>query len=246
MKNYGSLFLGAAHQRRLRRQGDRHQPHAADQEGRALHRRAVGREVPQDLHLPEGADRPGQSPMIGEVLLAPVHPRRLLGPRRAGQCAGAPLRRPQCRLCAGRRSNRFSWIPMIHYRSDLTLPFAVMLVVRTPCRYASNRGATLRQDRDRRRRQRSSLSARRIRVQGNFTEYVPMALILLLRSWRCRGWPRWLVHAALPRCCSAARAAARLLASPQEHGGHSCCALTGDGDHAPISACVGRSHGLSL
>ena len=49
----------AAHQRRLWRQGDRHQPHAADQEGRALHRRAVGRQVPQDLHLPEGADRRG-------------------------------------------------------------------------------------------------------------------------------------------------------------------------------------------
>ena len=38
------------HQRRLRRQGDRHQPHAPHQEGRALHRRAVGRQVPQDLH----------------------------------------------------------------------------------------------------------------------------------------------------------------------------------------------------
>ena len=46
-----------AHQRRLWRQGDRHQPHAADQEGGALHRRAVGRQIPQDLHLPEGADR---------------------------------------------------------------------------------------------------------------------------------------------------------------------------------------------
>ena len=42
------------HQRRLRRQGDRHQPHAADQEGGALHRRPVGRQIPQDLHLPEG------------------------------------------------------------------------------------------------------------------------------------------------------------------------------------------------
>ena len=48
-----------AHQRRVRRQGDRHQPHAADQEGGALHRRPVGRQVPQDLHLPEGADRRG-------------------------------------------------------------------------------------------------------------------------------------------------------------------------------------------
>ena len=84
----------AAHQRRLRRQGDRHQPHAADQEGRALHRRPVGRQIPQDLHLPEGADRPG----LGDdrrILLAAVHPRRLLGARRAGQRARAPLRRPQ-------------------------------------------------------------------------------------------------------------------------------------------------------
>ena len=49
----------AAHQRRLRRQGDRHQPHAADPEGGALHRRAVGRQVPEDLHLPARADRRG-------------------------------------------------------------------------------------------------------------------------------------------------------------------------------------------
>ena len=39
----------AAHQCRLWRQGDRHQPHAADQEGRALYRRPVGRQIPQDL-----------------------------------------------------------------------------------------------------------------------------------------------------------------------------------------------------
>ncbi|MGE0034866.1 MAG: MAPEG family protein [Xanthobacteraceae bacterium] len=38
------------------------------------------------------------------------------------------------------------------------------------------------------------LLQRRIRAQGNFTEYVPMALILLLFiEWQ--GWPRWLVHA---------------------------------------------------
>jgi uncharacterized protein len=35
---------------------------------------------------------------------------------------------------------------------------------------------------------------RRIRVQGNFTEYVPMALILFtFIEWQ--GWPKWLVHA---------------------------------------------------
>ena len=42
MKNYGSLFLGAAHQRRLWRQGDRHQPHAADQEERRATPAACG------------------------------------------------------------------------------------------------------------------------------------------------------------------------------------------------------------
>jgi uncharacterized membrane protein YecN with MAPEG domain len=35
---------------------------------------------------------------------------------------------------------------------------------------------------------------RRIRVQGNFIEYVPMALILFLFI-ELQGWPHWLVHA---------------------------------------------------
>ena len=34
---------------------------------------------------------------------------------------------------------------------------------------------------------------RRIRVQGNFTEYVPMALLLFMFV-ELQGWPRWLVH----------------------------------------------------
>jgi hypothetical protein len=34
---------------------------------------------------------------------------------------------------------------------------------------------------------------RAIRVQGNFTEYVPMALILFTFA-EMQGWPRWLVH----------------------------------------------------
>ena len=34
---------------------------------------------------------------------------------------------------------------------------------------------------------------RRIRVQGNFTEYVPMALILFTFV-EMQGWPHWLVH----------------------------------------------------
>jgi uncharacterized membrane protein YecN with MAPEG domain len=34
---------------------------------------------------------------------------------------------------------------------------------------------------------------RRIRVQGNFIEYVPMALLLFLFV-ELQGWPHWLVH----------------------------------------------------
>ena len=34
---------------------------------------------------------------------------------------------------------------------------------------------------------------RRIRVQGNFTEYVPIALILFMFV-ELQGWPRWMVH----------------------------------------------------
>ena len=52
LKNYGALFLGPRNQRCLWRQGHRHQPHASDQGGGALHRRLVGRQVPKDLHLP--------------------------------------------------------------------------------------------------------------------------------------------------------------------------------------------------
>ena len=44
--------------RLLRRQGDRHQPRAAHPGRRALHRRAVGGEVPEDRHL-SGDHRPG-------------------------------------------------------------------------------------------------------------------------------------------------------------------------------------------
>jgi uncharacterized membrane protein YecN with MAPEG domain len=34
---------------------------------------------------------------------------------------------------------------------------------------------------------------RRIRVQGNFTEYVPMALLVFLFV-ELQGWPHWLMH----------------------------------------------------
>ena len=45
--------------RRLRRQDDRHEPHPADARRGALHRRAVGRQVPQDRDLP-GVRRRGE------------------------------------------------------------------------------------------------------------------------------------------------------------------------------------------
>jgi sulfopropanediol 3-dehydrogenase len=69
---------GRAHQRQLRRQGDRHQPYAADEEGGALYRRVVGGQVPQDLHLPEGAHRRGER--AGGRILQPA--------LRAGRLAG--------------------------------------------------------------------------------------------------------------------------------------------------------------
>ena len=118
MKNYGSLFLGPAHQRRLWRQGDRHQPHAADQEGGALHRRAVGRQVPQDLHLSEGADRRG----VGagrRILLAALHPRRLLR---------ATPSRPMC-ACAATAA---ATCPTRRRRSDDVAEFVA--APRTPAR----------------------------------------------------------------------------------------------------------------
>src|SRR5439155_1123039 len=75
---------------------------AADPQGGALHRRAVGRKIPEDLHVSEGAHRRGERAR-GRLLLAAVRARRLSGARRAGQCARAPLRRPQRRLCAAGR-----------------------------------------------------------------------------------------------------------------------------------------------
>ena len=59
MTNYGALFLGP---RTNVAYGDKviGTNHPADRQGGALHRRPVGRQVPQDLHLAEGADRSGQ------------------------------------------------------------------------------------------------------------------------------------------------------------------------------------------
>src|SRR6476660_378783 len=81
----------STHQRRLRRQGDRHQSHTADQEGCALYRRAVGRQIHENLHLSKSTDR--RSPRHDRrILLAAVRAGRLSRSRRAGQYPCTPLR----------------------------------------------------------------------------------------------------------------------------------------------------------
>ncbi len=112
-QQYEKLWLAVprpAHQRRLRRQGDRHQPHAADQEGGALYRRAMGRQIPEDLYLSESADRRGQRENRRSVFAA-VRAGGLSGACRAGQCARAPLRRAQCAVCPGGGVRRHSGLP---------------------------------------------------------------------------------------------------------------------------------------
>ena len=77
-------------QRRLRRQGDRHQPHAADQARGALHRRAVGGQVPEDRDVPGGQPRGDGDDR--RVLLATVRDREFRRAQGAGGPAGATLR----------------------------------------------------------------------------------------------------------------------------------------------------------
>ena len=77
--------------RRLRRQDDRHEPHPPDRRRGPLHRRAVGREVPQDRDLP-GVRRGGERDDRRD-LRAPVPDRELRGPR-------AELRRARRRSTA--------------------------------------------------------------------------------------------------------------------------------------------------
>ena len=57
---------------RLWRQGRRHQPHAADGPRRALHRRAVGRQVPQDRHLSaaDAGGAPAHRAVMGRMCAA--------------------------------------------------------------------------------------------------------------------------------------------------------------------------------
>ena len=109
LQNYGALFLGARDQRRLRRQGHRHQPYAADPGGGALHRRVVGRQVPQDLHLPGGQDPRGERP--GRRILQPaLRHRALLGPQGAGRPPRPPLRQEERRRISDRAPRkRHQW-----------------------------------------------------------------------------------------------------------------------------------------
>ena len=79
----------------LWRQGDRHQPHAADQGRRPLHRRPVGRQVPEDLHLSGGQDPRGERD-DRRILQPPLRDRTLLGPQGASRSPRPPLR-PQKR-----------------------------------------------------------------------------------------------------------------------------------------------------
>jgi len=100
MTNYGSLFLGP---RTNVAYGDKvigTNHTLPNQEGGALYRRAVGRQIPQDLHVPESAYRSGQR-HDRRGLLAAVHARRLRRARRAGQCPRAALRRKERALCGG-------------------------------------------------------------------------------------------------------------------------------------------------
>ena len=111
------------------------------------------------------------------ILLAAVHPRRLLGPRRAGQRARAPLRRPQCRLRAGGGVIGFtggSMIPTIVpiYAAILVVDAGVAVAPRRPDARRSAKIAIGDGGND-------PAMERRIRVQGNFAEYVPLALLLL-------------------------------------------------------------------
>ena len=93
------------HLRLLRRQGDRDEPRAAHPRRRALHRRALGREVPEDRHLPGGAQRQQQR-RAGPGLRPGRAGRALRGPRPLRRHPGPPAPRRPVRLGrpgAGRR-----------------------------------------------------------------------------------------------------------------------------------------------
>ena len=81
-------------QRLLWRQGDRHQPHIADQGGGPLHGRAMGRQIPEDLHL-SGGKNPGGERDDRRILQPALRDRALLGPQGTGRSARPPLRRQE-------------------------------------------------------------------------------------------------------------------------------------------------------
>jgi hypothetical protein len=101
MTNYGALFLG---NRTNVSFGDKviGTNHTLPTKGGALHRRPVGRQVPEDLHLSARPDRRGQR-ADRRILQPPLRAGRLCRPWRAGQHPRAAVRRARCALCrAGR------------------------------------------------------------------------------------------------------------------------------------------------
>ena len=111
LTNYGALFLGPGDQRVVRRQGDRHQPHAPDSGGGQVHRRSVGRQVHQDMHLP--ADFRGSFGRGRPILLAALRPRTLCRPQGAGGHPSASVRRDE-RPGTGGAARRRLARPQLH------------------------------------------------------------------------------------------------------------------------------------
>ena len=89
MTCYGALFLGA---RTNVANGDKviGTNHIAHEKSRAVYRRAVGWQIPENPQLSESADRRG-SGRDWRLLFTPLHARRLCRTCRTGQYPGAPL-----------------------------------------------------------------------------------------------------------------------------------------------------------
>jgi len=99
MTNYGRALPRPRDQRLLRRQGDRHQPHAAHARRCALTRRPVGRQVPQDLHYQEITKE--ASVAVGEYCSRLCAIERFWGHKEQGRPAPAALRRPEVKKGSG-------------------------------------------------------------------------------------------------------------------------------------------------
>ena len=92
------------HQRELWRQGDRHQPHSAHEQKRAIHRWSVGRQIPENLHLSTDHNRRSVCADWGGVFAAVPHG-KFRRSWRTSQSARAPLRETRRRLvCTGGRA----------------------------------------------------------------------------------------------------------------------------------------------